>query len=691
MWSTAALIASTGSAQAIGGGFNPSTEPPVYPGSSRTVDTWKAIGTHGAPITEGASLTLVAPRWVIASEHAGVATSQTFQAPDGRTSRVLAYYEPSIPGVYKTNGDRGLKPAADISLSLLETPMTAPATGFPKLLEDAVSPAVADVLPGHVLWAGHGGFLFPKIPSVQWSYPSGLPIPGRAEVAQIPGDSGSPGLYFPTANADPLIVGLASYAGVQPPLGSGKHTNLNDPVGQTIQGDYATVKDWLKAMMARHPEAAPPAWTTLAQSGVRLADLPPLAPTNVRVAAAAPTAIAIAWDKPPASEAPRTGFEITVSPAPTTGKSIYTVGDVSSFTLLSGLALGTEYAFTVRAVGPNGKSPVRSTHTVRYRMRSNPSAVQDPRLTTSRSFEDGQILYCARLSWLPATPGAGTTITRYEVAFNGVTGSSAVTHLEPGVDGRLSASKCGYSAAQQVTATVRAISDLNKGPLASLSGPAAALETPQALAGYTLTPRRAIRSGRADYCIKATWTRPSSPDGTPLGGVNVTVIATDFSEVTGNATPLAPGTTSYEQCGLSPSTAYAVFAYQAYGDGSSTKSLDAFDLATTPTGAAAGTPIPAGTVGSATGVIGSAGGTPALCADVTWTAPTTTVDGFPVTGYQVVLVGGSPSVTKLSSTLPTDARSTRVCGLSVGSYTVHLFTKHAAGVVSSTKSVTIQP
>ncbi len=170
----------------------------------------------------------------------------------------------------------------------------------------------------------------------------------------------------------------------------------------------------------------------------------------------------------------------------------------------------------------------------------------------------------------------------------------------------------------------------------------------------------------------------------------MTVIATDFSEVTGNAAPLAPGTTSYEQCGLSPSTAYAVFAYQSYGDGSTTQSLDAFDLATTPTGAAAGTPIPPGRWAprrASSGVPGNAGALRRRhleCPDH---------DGrwLPSDRYQVVLVGGSPSVTKLSSALAADARATRVCGLSVGTYTVHLFTKHAAGVVSSTKSVTIQP
>ncbi len=135
VWSTAALIAGDGFRARDRGGFNPSTEPPVYPGSSRTIDTWKAVGTHGAPITEGASLTLrraamgdrERTRWLGHQPDLPGA-----RRPHLSRARLLRAVD---PGVYKTSGDRGLKPAADISLSLLETPMTAPATGFPKLLE----------------------------------------------------------------------------------------------------------------------------------------------------------------------------------------------------------------------------------------------------------------------------------------------------------------------------------------------------------------------------------------------------------------------------------------------------------------------------------------------------------------------------------------------------------------------------
>lgn len=688
----AALVASTPPALAISGGFNPSTTPPRYPGTSTTVDVWKLVGTHDFAAQNGASLTVVAGRWVIASGHAGLARSQGFRSALGATSRVLDYAKPEIPGVFDSAG----KPvaAADISVSLLETPVPTPASGFPKLVADMGPTTLADSLPGYVLWAGQGGYASWPVPQAQWTLPYGEPAPGASPIEHIPGDSGSAGFYFPSATSAPLMTGIVDRGERRKPLGIGPlpahDTVFSEPLGTTTDGTFATVADWVKAMFARHPEATPPTWTTLAAEGLAPSTLPPAAPANVRITTVSSQAVGLSWSHPLASGAPRSGYRVTVSPTPASGKSVYDVGEKLG-QVISGLTTGVSYTFTVQAVGPHGVSVIKPNSRVTYLTRNTPSAPRDVRITGQRTSDKlGRITYCAQLSWLAASTDAGTTITQYDSTIDG-TSSTEPTGLGAtlGTDGRYSVVRCGYDAARSVTGTVRATSDLSRGATASASGstPAGApagTAFPH-MSSVAATGRRAIRSGKAEYCIRTTWNAPTPPAGFALSPIDPIVWTTDEGDYLVPEQPLGALATSYDQCGLAPATSYVVKLSQPYralpevGPNFGATAVGEANAAT-PDGAPKGTAVPAAAIATASGAVGAQGGTPSLCADVTWQAPAE-IAGFPISGYQVALTGGSPSGTKTSSVLTAQARSVRLCGLNAGTHTAYLFTKYAVGAV----------
>lgn len=684
------LAAGAAPAHALTGGFNPSTSPPIYPGTSTTVDSWKLIGTQDFAAKNGASLTVVAGRWVIATEHAGLARSHTFRSPEGRTSKVLAYYEPSVPGKFKDDGSP--YPAADVSVSLLETAMPAPAAGFPKLVEDMGASSLADSLPGYVLWAGQGGYSHWPVPRAQWALPYGAPAPGATPFKHVPGDSGSTGFYYPSASSGPLVTGVVAWGGSQKPLGRAtvglSDTVFGSPIGETTDGTFATVADWIKAVIARHPEATPPRWTTLAAAGIDRSALRPAAPTSLRVSAASSQAIGLNWNHAAPSGVERTGYRVTVSPTPTTGRATYDYPATQlAFALTTGLQRGTEYTITVQAKNTNGLSVVKPGNTVEYLLRANPSAAGDLRLTSERATSSqGRVDYCARVSWTAATTDPGTVIDRYDVAIGGETIPGTFT---AGSNGRFEAVRCGLETAQEVTATVRATSGVNRGPLSTVTTTiidGAPAGTPfSSLENLVTTARRTIVGGKADYCLKSSWTAPTPPAGFELGQVFVVLRTEDFSEIFGADPALASSARTYEQCGLSPATEYVVTVQQPYVGvapvGNVSVSADATSAATTLAGVPQGTAIPAAAITSATGVIGSVAGSPALCADVRWDGPTEAA-GFPITGYQVVLLGGSPRAAKIGSVLAAGARTARVCGLTVGSYTAYLYTKYAVGSVA---------
>lgn len=686
----AALLAAS-SAFAYGGGFNPAVTPAAFPGTSTAVHGWKLTGTGAATNVQ------VAPRWVISSKHAGLTVGKTYQAPTGQTSKVVAYYAPSQA---RTGGGN-----ADISVSLLETAIAAPTGGFPYLLTEAIGTDLNASLPGYVLWSGQGATTAPPVPSVGWARPDGFSYTGSRNLESVGGDSGSTGLLYRTSTARPIMPGVVDYA-----MGTtrqfGADTAFSDGLVPATSGtSYASVTAWLQAQLAKHTVATPPTFASFAGAGIAFSTLKPSAPRGIAVSAATPTSATVAWRHATDTRVPRTGYRVTVSPS---GRVI-NLGSTATSTTITGLATGTNYTFTVKAVNANGESNVaraelmlvasgtpesalKEPQSVSYKLRPNPGAVQGLTVTGERdtgsgSIQDGgsgqpETEYCVVARFGAATPGTGSTITRYETRVNGTLVNKPLRadgtdpSITPGDDGKFTVRRCGLQAGAATTVQVIAKSDVQAGPVAQVtaSTPTGAprgtpFTGPVSLSAPT---RRAVADRATDYCVDASWQLPAPIAGFPVTGWSLLIHSSNYAYVEGFDLELAD--TKKTICGLSADRGYKIVVNATYGD---ITAREAFVLFETPTGAPRGTAFGVATT-SATANVSNNLGKADYCVTAKFTAPAS-VDGFPIVDHEVYVYTPDLQFWKIARGVPTGSgeRSSEQCGLQPGTnYEVVVATRY---------------
>lgn len=678
-WSALAFAGTAGQAHAVGNAFNPVTTPPVFPGTSTQVDAWKLTGGGLTTDSKGrASQVQVAPRWVISSGHADLQAGMTFVSPAGATSKVLWSAYPRELVAQGSDDDR----AADVSVSLLETAIPAPAGGFPLLLSEDVGSEVAKQLPGAVLWSGQGGTPDTDgVPTVQWAKPAGAPITGSTPFEHIGNDSGSAGFLYRNATARPIVAGVVTNAGTAKPFGADQRYGA--PIPDTTVGSFATIGAWIRDRIATKPEATPPTWTTFAQAGIDLTTFKPFAPTDFKAKSATPTSVTFSWAHHPDTRVPRTAYKVQFG-----GTTISMPANTTSYTR-TGLTTGTPYTFTVRAVNANGESVPDASTTVTFTPRPDPTAVsglvvEGIRASGSQKPESNGpssgVTYCAIAKWSAATITGGYTINRYETLVDGTLVTPAGDQYDTdttrlGADGLYHSARCGLAPGSQVTVGVRAVSSKNAGPIKtkSVTLPSGApLGTPfEAPRNFTLTARRGVNNGSLDYCITAKWTAPLPVDGFPV--VKYSALVTAGGAYAGANDDIPAGATSVDICGLRADRIHRLSLYADYG----VASPEVNSTVRTPTGAPNGTPIdgPSGT--SLSTYAASKTGGVDYCVTVRWTAPTPPA-GVVVDSFDVKVIAGDGSVpaSALGVWPQSTAQAVDLCGLKANtSYSVLLTTR----------------
>ncbi|MBJ7472895.1 MAG: fibronectin type III domain-containing protein [Solirubrobacteraceae bacterium] len=675
---TVAAIVPAAPAYAVGGGFNPVSTPPKFPGTSTVVHGWKLSGVGASTAVQ------VAPRWVVSSAHSPLMPGQVYTSPTGTSSKVIDQVSMQ---------QRGTNSGSDISISLLETAIPAPTGGFPLLLTEPTSFDLNSLLPGYVLWAG-GAYGAAPVPSVGWARADGAPFTGSTPLSLAGGDSGSTGLLYPTATARPIMSGVTKGAlSITPVFGGDTAFSHKLQPGSTE--NYATVADWAKAKFARFPEATPPTFSTFSGAGVVFSRLKPPAPRTLEVAAASATSVTVAWTAPTETRVPISGYRVRNV---TTGIS-RTISAASRSYTFTGLAAGRNYTFSVKAYNANGESPVMrrflgisdgstteadriEPDRVSYLTRSNPGAPQNLTVTTERAngaktaeWGGGTIGvdYCATASWTPAAAPAGATITRYETTLGGQVLPSPRNFLGAdistvaGPDGRISVKRCGLEAGAAQSFSVRAFSDVNASSPAAASAPTPTGSPRGTAFGapvVTATPRVYNLPGTLDYCVKVSWTAPAPIDGVPLTDYSVSIRSSDFEYVKA-FNQLGVAARSKDICNLKPGEYYDITVYARYGNLASGASDASAEL---PLGAPVGTVVPKPKALTVTArAATTAAGLPDRCLSISWDQPDA-LEGFPVKSFSVQINSADYEYVKgLTNLAPgTGRRTIEQCGLQPG-------------------------
>ncbi len=591
----AAALLAPSSALAIENGTDPVVSTPVYPGTTTTVGGWDLIGNirRPAPLdaTDGGGVSgvLIAPRLVLASAHGAGEKGGTFALPSGAKATIVA--NALRPAQRRANQtDLTVDGNADISLSLLDRALPAPAGGFPLLLTDRLSEGLVPSLPGFVLWGGRGGTTAGRS-LVGWGKPGGTPIGTEARLATVDGDSGSTGLLYRSAAARPIMPGVTVFTSKttlgQVDLvfgGVPNNVTLADPLvlGTTSTTRYATVAAWLTAAVNQLTTANPglqaPTYATFTQAGIDLTTLPPVAPSNF-VNTASGTATTLTWDAPTETRIPRTGYRITDSASPTQPRT--TTG--TSLTI-SGLNPAVEHRFTLRAYNASGDSPDQRSF-----VGEDPATITYARpvgnLTVTTEQADGSTTgawgggtpgpdYCATATWTAPQTDPGTVIDGYDVQLGG-----QYVIPEPG---QLRAKRCGLAPSQVQTFTVspvvgRAVGAPTSASATTPAGPVVTLPSPTNL---KVTEQKTLFTGR---CLTVTWTRPAATTGVTLTSQAAKFVSSTGT-VLGNLTGLSATATSAKQCSGKANTRYTVTvtANLRLSSGATTTTSASVDVATAP-------------------------------------------------------------------------------------------------------------
>jgi titin len=360
----------------------------------------------------------------------------------------------------------------------------------------------------------------------------------------------------------------------------------------------------------------------------------PGAPTGVY--ASPGNAMATVYWTAPASNggASITGYTVTVVQ---TGATFSTTGATS--TVVTGLANGTSYTFTVTATNWAGTGPA-STASVAI----TPATV--PGVPTGVTATAGDA--SATVTWTAPTSTGGAPITGYTVTVVQTGATFSTT-------GPTTTTVTGLTDGATYTFTVYATNEVGNGTPSAPSSPITIPTVPGAPTGVLATA--GIRQAMV------SWTAPAN-GGDPITQYTVTVVQT-------GATFTTTGATTTTVTGLLNGGTYTftVFATNVVGNGPASTPSTAITLPDVP--------------GAPTGVsaVASAGQ-----ATVTWTAPLST-GGLPITGYTVTSSPGSVVVTT------TGATSAIVTGLTNGtSYTFTVYATNAVGNgPSSSPSTAVTP
>lgn len=662
----AGACAPTAAAYGGAGAFNPVAQPPTYPGSSSPADAYQLVGTGIYPDRIAASQPQVAARWVVASAHAPMQAGLEYRALDGRSVRVAKVYKPVQPAADDKLNSYGV---ADISVALLESPLAAPAGGFPLLMQDPVGLDLAAALPGYVLWTGVGGPYQAQQVRSGWTKPGGDPVTGTVEA--IDGDSGSAGAWYRAAGARPVFSSVTRTA-TKNPFWS-RNVAYSAALTPANGESHPTVAAWMKSVFARHPEAAAPEFTTLTAQGIDFSKLRPGFAGGVEVKSATPTSVTLGWNHSPETRVPRTGYRVTIDGA------TRTLGAAEQSTTFSGLATGRQYQFAVTAFNANGDAVRRADGEDRLSYVTRlPQAAPTVELSTLREInrpEEGQesASYCLKIrathdAAMPNLPSDLAIRSSYQVRVGPVLLDPANFQID--VDRRTvtrtlcddtSPEGADIDSGSPYTVAVRTIDGGVPSPWRFGS-----TATPDGVASGTLLtratdleaqPRRAVTAdGKTDYCLDLNWTPAAAVAGFPHGPSTIWIQSTTTGGGGKQIKDLPASTTKTQACGLKPNYTYRAEVWTGYEG--FVAPLRSQTEARTPAGAPSGTALlPPANVVNTTRKRGPGD----YCIKSTWTAPPV-VAGFPVTGYAMVVT--TPTFYPY---LDTDVASTdtsaEICGL----------------------------
>ena len=331
------------------------------------------------------------------------------------------------------------------------------------------------------------------------------------------------------------------------------------------------------------------------------------APVTPRTVPGAPTGVTavpgdrsatVSWTAPADNGgSPVSGYTVTSSPASPGA----TVTGAGTSVVVTGLANGTPYTFTVHATNVAGSGAESGASTA-----VTPSTV--PGAPTGVSAVAGNS--AATVSWTAPVDNGGAPITGYTVTSSpgGVTKSVAGNQSQAVVTGLTN----GTSYTFTVVATNVSGSGAASDPSPSITLPTA----PAAPTGVTGT--------RGNGSATLSWTAPSDGGATITSYVVTATPGGASQSVTGSPAPAMMTFT-----GLTNGTAYTftVVARNSQGDSPASSASSPITPATTPTAPQSVTALPGDTQ-----------------VQVSWAAPTTT-GGAAITGYSVRLNGGTPVVT----------------------------------------------
>ena len=378
----------------------------------------------------------------------------------------------------------------------------------------------------------------------------------------------------------------------------------------------------------------------------------PSAPA-IGTAVAGNGAATVAWSKPSDGGNAITSYTIDAytalgcgSPPCATALSATSACATASCTAaVGGLANGTTYVFTVKAINGIGTSPASAASNL-VTPGTTPGAPAAPQAVTASAATES-----ATLTWsAPIDPGTsaitGYTITASPGGATTAAGPGATSKLLPGLTGGLT-----------YTFTITATNSVGTGPGAA-SNAVPIVGRPQAPTIGTAT--------RGNGSAGVTWTAPTNNGGSALTSYTVTASPGGASATTPNG-----ATTSATVSGLSNGTSYtfSVVATNAFGNSSASSASNAVVPATTPSAPAIGTAV-AGN-GAAT---------------VAWSKPFD--GGDPISGYTIDAFaatgcGSPPCATGLtaSSSCATASCTAAFSGLTNGN--TYEFTVKATNTVGT--------
>jgi hypothetical protein len=352
----------------------------------------------------------------------------------------------------------------------------------------------------------------------------------------------------------------------------------------------------------------------------------PDAPSNV-VAVAGDAQATVTWDAPVDDGGDAlTSYTVTAQP----GGATASVDGATTQAVVTGLANGTAYSFTVVATNGVGDS-APSTPSDPVTPLGPPAAPTNVVAIASDS--------SATVMWSAPASDGGSPITGYTItsAPDGVTVTVDATATSATVE--------GLTNGTAYTFTVVATNVLGDGPASDPSAAVVPATVPDAPANVVAVA--------ADSSATVSWT-PASDGGSPITGYVVT------STPDGVTVDVDGATTQVVVSGLTNGTAYTftVVATNAIGAGAPSTPSDPVTPVTTP--------------GMPTNVTAVAGNASAI---VTWTAPADD-GGAPITGYTIQAVDDTIVVTVDGATT-----STTITGLTNGrAYLFTVVATNAAGV-----------